>query len=258
MISLSSNKDQIARQMRVFAEKQIRFAAAQAINDAVQDCRSTVPAAMRRTFRAPVARTLNSVRYSKASSSSLTASVWVNDDPGKGIAPARYLAAEIEGGTRHKKRFERALQQRGLLPGGMFVVPAESAPKDAHGDVPGSFYVRILSYLGAFGEQGYRANMTDKRKSQIAGVKVSQRGYKTITGAVYFVATGRGKTKHLKPGIYKQSGTHGAVIEPVFLFVSSATYKQRFDFRGIVLKTVSTTFGIHMRQRLARAKATAR
>lgn len=258
MISLSSNKDQVARQLRVFAEKQIRFAAAQAINDSVQDCRSTVPAAMRRIFRAPVARTLSSVRYNRATSATLSASIWINDDPGKGIAPARYLAAEITGGSRHKKRFERALQQRGLMPTGMFAVPADGAPKDAKGDVPGSFYVRILSYLGAFGEQGYRANMTDKRKSQIAGVKVSAHGFKTITGAVYFVATGRGKTKHLKPGIYKKSGTHGAVIQPVFIFVNSATYKQRFDFDGIVRKTVSATFPIHMRQRLTRAMATAR
>lgn len=257
-ISVKSNIDQIARELRTDSQKQIRFATMLALNDTSKDCRLSVQEEMRRVFRSPVRRTLSGVKYGRANRESLSIQVWIEDFPDKGIAPAAYLAPEIEGGARHKKRFERALQLRGLMPSGMYAVPADNAPRNANGDVPGSFYVRILSYLNAFGEQGYRANMTDKRRTQIAGVKLSENGYKKITGAMYFVALGRGKTKHLAPGIYKKSGTHGAVIEPVFLYVDAVTYKERLDFAGVVTKTAAANFDGHMRARLARALATAR
>lgn len=257
-LSVRSNVKDVARALAVFAQKQVNFAAARALNDCVQDTRPAVQDAMRQVFRDPVPRTLNAVRYKPATKATLTAAVWLNDDAGKGIAPSKYLQAEIEGGARHQKRFERALQLRGLMPAGMVAIPAESAPRNANGDVPGSFYVRILSYLGAFGEQGYRANMTDQKRSKIAAVKTSVRGFKTITGAMYFVSLGRGQAKHLKPGIYKKSGTHGADVEPVFFYVSAATYKPRLDFEGVVLKTFGSRFEAHMTKRLAEAMASAR
>jgi hypothetical protein len=257
-ISVRSNIKEVSRKLGIFAQKQINYATARSLNDCIQDCRQAVPNAMRQVFRDPVPRTLNALRYKPATKSTLTATLWINDDGGKGIAPAKYLAAEVQGGARHQKRFERALQMRGLMPAGMFAIPAESAPRNANGDVPGSFYVRILSYLAAFGEQGYRANMTDKNRARIAGIKVNARGFKTITGAMYFVSLGRGKAKHLKPGIYKKSGTHGVDVEPVFYYVSAATYKPRLDFEGVVLKTFGSNFTPHMTKRLAEAAATAR
>lgn len=257
-ISVRSNVKEISKKLSALAEKQLAFAASRAINDTVQDCRKTVPAEMKKVFRNPVARTLNSLRYKNSDKKSMEAKVWIEDFGGKGIAPAKYLGPEILGGNRSQKRFERALQKRGLMQSGMFAMPAAAAPRDADGNVPGSFYVTILSYLGAFGEQGYRANMTDKPRKKIAGVVRTERGFKSISGAVYFVAKGSGKTAHLHPGIYKKSGTHGAKVEPIFYFVNSATYEARFNFKGVVEKTVKQNFDGHLKTRLAEAIASAR
>lgn len=257
-ISVRSNIKELSKKLSALAYKQLPFATSRAINDTVQDCRKGFGDATRKAFDNPVARTTNALRYKNSTKRNLTAKVWINDDPGKGIAPARYLSAEIMGGTRHQKRFEKALQMRGLMKSGSFAMPGDSVPRDANGNVPGSFYVRILSYLGAFGEQGYRANMTDKTRRRIAGMKRSPRGFKSIGGAVYFVSNGGRRTAHLAPGIYKKSGIHGSNIEPIFLFVNQAAYKARLNFGGIIQKTVADNFPAHLKTRLDQAIATAK
>ena len=137
-------------------------------------------------------------------------------------------------------------------------MPADGAPKDAAGNVPGSFYQMMLSYLGAFSEQGYRANMKPKKKQKMAMVGRNPNGYKVINGVVYFLVRWKGRRQPLKPGIYAKTGTHGAVITPIFVFASGANYQARFDFVGTVEKTVNTSFDRRMTVRLAEAIKTAR
>lgn len=257
-ISVRSNIKELSKKLSALAYKQLPFATSRAINDTVQDCRKSFADTTRKVFNNPVPRTTNALRYKNSTKGNLTARVWINDDPGKGIAPARYLSAEITGGTRHQKRFEKALQMRGLMKSGSFAMPSDSVPRDANGNVPGSFYVRILSYLGAFGEQGYRANMTDKTRRRMARMGRTARGFKTINGAMYFVSNGTGRTKHLAPGVYKKSGIHGSNIEPIFLFVNAASYKARLDFGGVIKKTVADNFDAHLKTRLDQAIATAK
>ena len=101
----------------------------------------------------------------------------------------------------------------------------------------GSFLVQLISYFQAFGEQGYRANMTDKRKQAI-----HQRGGKKarfvgpVRGHRFFVAYGRDRdgarrtrkgdfdvrTSHLRPGIWAASGTGGVDLRPVLLLSALA------------------------------------
>lgn len=257
-ISVRSNVKELQKKLSALANKQLAYATSRALNDTVQDCRKAFADTTRKVFDNPVPRTTNALRYKNSNKGNLTAKVWINDDPGKGIAPATYLAAEVLGGTRHQKRFEKALQLRGLMKSGSFAMPSDSVPRDANGNVPASFYVRILSYLGAFGEQGYRANMTDKTRRRIAGMKRTARGFKTIGGAVYFVSNGSGRTAHLAPGIYKKSGIHGSNVEPIFLFVNAAAYKARLNFGDVMKKTVADNFPAHLKARLDQAIATAK
>jgi hypothetical protein len=257
-IDVSWNVSELTARLNQVARKQIPFAVATALNDTVRVAKSAVQDSMRKSFHGPVPRTLNSIRFKLATKAKLEAKMWIDDEPGKGIAAAQYLAAEAFGGARKAKRFERALQARGLMPSGMYAVPGAGAPLDGNGNLPGSFVVKLLSYLGAFGETGYRANMTQKRKGKIAGMTRSARGFKMIGGVMYFVANGKGRTAHLAPGIYSKTGIHGVIVKPVILFVRSPRYQIRFPFDRIVEGAVNAQFPRSLRDRLQRALATAR
>lgn len=148
------------------------------------------------------------------------------------------------GGPRRQKRFEKALQARGLMPPGTFAVPAGGAPLDSNGNIPGSFIVQLLSYFNAFGEQGYRPNMMDKRRKQIEKVGRSIKGYRTINGVAYFVSNGSGHNSHLPAGIYSKTGTHGSNVRPVILFVRTPSCSARLPFFETVEKTVQRRFNV--------------
>ena len=258
-ISVRSNAADLQRKLHDLAQKQIPFAMAMAINDVAKQAKTDVQAEMKKVFRAPVARTLNSIRIKYATKANPKALIYIDAEPNKGIAPAKYLAAEILGGPRSHKRFEKAFQAAGLMPPGTFAVPGSAAPLDGNGNIPANFLVQLLSYFQAFGEQGYRANMTQKRKARIHQVGRSERGYKTIGGRMYFAANGRsGRTRHLKPGIYAKSGTHGVNVVPVILFVSSASYSVRLPFDKIVTASVRKHYPAKFRERLNKAIATAK
>ena len=57
---------------------------------------------------------------------------------------------------------------------------------------------------------------------------------KTIRGRVYFVSKGITGGSSLPPGIWAKSGTHGAEVKPVLMFVRRATYVQRIDLDRVV------------------------
>ena len=170
---------------------------------------------MDRVFDRPTKWAKAGVRQNFASPQSPVFRVWIEEFGGKGTPPARFLGPQMEGGGRPHKRMELALQARGLMPKGAYAVPGAQAPLDAHGNVPGSFVVRMLSDLRAFGEQGYLANRKGKRR----GARKSN----------YFFVPGRGS--NLKPGVYWH--LPNGFIGVVFLFVSKAAYEKRFDFYGV-------------------------
>lgn len=170
---------------------------------------------MTQVFDRPTPWALGGLRFKQPSAAKPIVSIWLEEFGGKGIAAADFLAAEIMGGPRRHKRFERALIAKGLMPSNSFAVPGRQAPLDAYGNVPGSFIVRLLSDLQAFGEQGYRANRRGKRTGR----------RKTN----YFFVPPKGS--HLRPGVYWHMP--GGLLGVVFVFVSAASYRKRFDFYGV-------------------------
>lgn len=230
------------------AEDQIPFALAHTLTLTGQDVKLAVTEELRFKLDRPTRWTLNAVFLRRATKARLEAVVWLKDT---GDTAARaYLQTQIEGGHRLGKRFEKALQRVGLMPNGFVAVPGSGAQLDAHGNVPGKFIVQLLSYLSAFSEQGYSANMTDKRKKRLADVVRSESGNLRINGVQYFVSRGKGewqgarswkqgKHQHLPAGIWAKTGTHGSDVKPVFLFVPAARYRSRVDFVGVAERTVN-------------------
>ncbi|MDF5999583.1 hypothetical protein P4050_14390 [Pseudomonas aeruginosa] len=63
------------------------------------------------------------------------------------------------------KASERNLRARGILPAGMFVVPAEGARLDQYGNMSRGQMIQILSGLGAL---EYRAGFVKETSTQSA------------------------------------------------------------------------------------------
>jgi hypothetical protein len=226
-------------------ERQQAFATAVALTRTARLVADKLRADMPQVFDRPTPYTLNALRVRPATRESLTAYVDFRDSAGKGIAADRYLGPQVFGGGRSRKRSEVALSRSGLLPG-KYTVPGAGAELDQYGNVSRGFTVKLLSYLQAFGEQGYRANAAARTISRVAGVRTSAEGYKQIGGKVYFVSKGqgsqvRGRPQHLPAGVWQKSGTHGVDVKPVLLFVDAPHYTPRLDFFG----TAEEVFGEH-------------
>lgn len=128
-------------------------------------------------------------------------------------APAA-MRAQTYGGSRSLKGSEKTLKVAGILPSGMFMVPAVGAPRDSYGNVTGSFMNKVLYGGVTMGSasQGYSA---------------------PVSGEKYFVLYLQPSFRQGAVGIYKRM-SRGQQALPVFLFVRSVSYKSRFPFESIV------------------------
>lgn len=259
-LSIETNFKEVARELER-AGKQARFAAMQALNDTGFKVREALQKEMDQKFDRVTPYIRRSIFVTKATTQKLEVVIEPRYAGGKGIDPKKVLRATIFGGARTHKRSEAALQRVGILPAGYSIVPGDAAPLDQYGNVRGAFMVQLISYFQAFGEQGYRANMTAKRKAGLAKVGRSAGGYRTINGVQYFISYGKlrsGRTGHLHPGIWARKGIHGSDIRPILMFVRDPHYKRLFDFEGIGERTALKEFPKAFDIRYAAALRTAR
>jgi hypothetical protein len=246
----------------------LRQAAADALNDSAFRLRSEMQAEMGRVFDRPTPYILRSVQVKKATAEKMVAEIGPTYMGGKGVDPEKILQAEVLGGRRRDKRSEVALRRVGILPAGyVTVIPKNPLPgsDDGRGNLRGPFITQLLSYLQAFGEQGYRANMTQKRKDKLANVGRSANGYKTINGVQYFVSLGelpggkgvhdhKNRSIHLAPGVWARSGMHGYILRPVLMFVRAPTYAVRLSMEKLARNTdVQAQFEKRIRFRIRQA-----
>lgn len=227
-------------------DNQIPYATAKALTRTAQIAQQDIRNTMESVFDRPTPYTLNSTFVKPATKTDLVARVWIKDDSGKGTAAGRYLSPEVFGGERQLKRFESALRNIGLLPVGMFAAPGSAAKLDQYGNVARSQVIEVMAYLQAFGEQGYRANMTAAKRSKL---QYKKQGYE------YFVL--RQREGNMPPGIYRRD-TGRAGARPIFIFVRTPSYKQRLDFNGIAQRAGEREFTEQFRIAFAEAVATAR
>lgn len=235
-IDVSADFKQVERMLRGMPGV-VDKAAAAALNDAAWSGKKAIEQEMAKVFDRPTSYTLNSLRVQKARSNRLVAKVWVKNklDAGKGTSPEDYLLPQVYGGKRSLKRFEKALQRKGILPVGMYAVPGEGAKLDSYGNMSRGQIVQIMSYFQSFGEQGYKANMNDKSRSRLA------RGSKNKRGFAYFVSPGW----HLPRGIWQRVYTaFGTAVKPVLMFVRAPSYGKRLRFNEIAKATADKEFRV--------------
>ena len=218
-----------------------RDAIAKALTDAAFEARKTIQANMDTSFDGVTPYIKRSIQVDKATPDKMVATVEPKYMGGKGVDPQNILWASIYGGRRKHKASENAFRLAGILPRGYSIVPGGACPVDRYGNIRGSFMIQLITYFQAAGEQGYKANMTIKRKAKLAKEGRTANGYKTINGVIYFISQGElpggkgvhdqaNRTIHLHPGIWSKTGIHGSDVKPIIMFVKEPTYKTRLDF----------------------------
>jgi hypothetical protein len=243
-LTASANTEAIARALGKTANEQIPFATANALTAIAERVRAGQRDVMRQRLDRPTAFTLNSLYLKAARKNNLEARVWFKDYAAKGTPAAKYLSPEVYGGARGAKRFEKALIARGIMGDGQFAIPAGGAPLDQYGNVPRGLYVKILSGLKAFGQQGYDANATNSTRSRRKGN--AQR---------YFVAEIDGTA-----GIWERvKSGFGDGVKPLFVFTDSAPkYRIRIPFFKIAENIHKANYEREFKYALEQAIKTAR
>lgn len=232
----------------------LRDASAKALNDTAFRIRRELQVDMQRVFDQPTPYIIKSAYVRQASPERLSAEIEPTYFGGKGVDPQKILQAQEFGGRRRDKRSEVALRRIGVLPPGyQTAIPATPYPgtSDGRGNLKGGFLAQLLSYFQAFGEQGYRANMTARRKRGI------HRGTKRTAGRRYFVSYGRmrsGRTSHLAPGIWAASGLHSVDIRPMLMFVRAGSYRPRMSMERVARQADANNYlSRRMRYRVRQA-----
>lgn len=238
MINLNCKVDiKVAlKQLADVKDKQLPFATSLAINRTAQKVKLKQEHEIRDVFDRPTPFIQNSQFIKYSNKRNLTATVGVKDFSfGKGVPAVKPLLAEIGGGERRLKRFERALRSAGVLPNGYMIVPGEAADIDQYGNIKGSQIVKILSYFRAFPEAGYKANSTEASRAKLAKSTKSRRGVSYFVGA-----PGDGKSPlGIWQRIYSNFGT---AIRPIMIFVKSTNYDPIYDFKFVAESTVQKEF----------------
>lgn len=243
------NLDRVRDTLNKLSGPQARAAYAKAINDTAYKVRREMQADMARSFDRVTPFIQRSPKVFAATADKLSASIAPTLDtrnrPGTGgkvgVDPQDVLQAQEFGGRRRDKRSEAALRRVGILPAGwQTAIPLNPYPgsDDGRGNLRGAFLQQLLSYMQAYSEQGYRANMTDKRKAKLRnqqgiGNIAAKTVYKTTLGVRYFVSYGRMRGHHLAPGIWAAKGTHDVDVKPVLMFVRTPTYQPRLSMERI-------------------------
>jgi len=269
MLSLQiSGLDRAVKQARD-VPRQVRFASSRALNDVAFAARQDVQNFMVDNFTGrggeiPTPWVLQSITVGPAKPDNLVATVYPRYLGGKSVDPSNVLNPEVHGGVRKAKKAEVALRRIGILGPDQYVVPGSAAPLDVYGNIPGPFWVHLLSYFQAFGEQGYRANMTARTKARWAAKGRNANGFMKTFGVEYFVSFGKrrslsqGGAQNLPAGIWSRTGTGGSDVKPIVMFVRMPHYRVRFPIEQIVGKTVAEQLPFRFHTRLAEAMATAR
>lgn len=255
MIKISVDSSS-AQKALIAAEKQAKFAAANALNSVAFDGMREGRKHIEQNLDRPTRWTVSSwyVRK-KATKNDLVAVVGWSDylQNKRGNAADYYLSQHWNGGRREYKAFEQRLIRAGIMPSGMYAVPGQAAEEmgmiDRYGNMKGGVLVAILSALSAFKESGYNANASTRQAKRLSANKMASR-------QVYWA----GKPgKNTPNGIWAIDDKHSkrGRLRPVIVFVRTPAYRKRMDLDTVANK-VRNGFDAAFQTAYAKALATAR
>ena len=244
-------RDLMQREFTELEQQNLPFVAMQTINQVAYAIRKQWVQSIAVDFNQPIALTRRSPLFTKATKTSLSAQVFIRDEVFKGTPPSRYLKAQVFGGGRRHTRLEGALNARGVLPAGMFVVPGKGLELNAAGNVPRGVVQSVLAQVR--GNRDSYSDQSARSRKRRQNRERKRLGYTTDT----FVLR---RPEGRKPaGIYRRVQLKGAsVLHSLFLFVKSVVYRQRFDAFGDAGKVVQSRIEEEFAQQLQRALASSK
>jgi len=215
----------VIAQARDIPARVIPYAAAAALTRTAKAGQAAVVQAMPSVFSSPTRYTLNSTRVVPATKEYLSARVMVKDQ-GAGTRPENYLAPEVFGGSRNKKRMETALRYMGVLGSDEWLMPGAAAELDASGNLSGAGSRRLLATLQSLrGVGGVRKDGSRRKGRRLKND--------------LFVGVPRGAGRR-RAGIWRREGRR---LRPLFIFADQAPqYRKRLDFDGLVMPVVLQRF----------------
>ncbi|NJD24073.1 MAG: hypothetical protein FIB06_01570 [Betaproteobacteria bacterium] len=231
-------------------QKQINFAASQALNKTAREIEKAQRDKIGGTFDRPKPATAKATYVVRSTKTNLEARIGIKNRTA-GIPAAEYLAPNIgKSGSRPRsyKRSEMMLRSAGILPAGMYTVPGKEAKLDAFGNMSRGQIVQILGYFRTFGTtrlNSARMNMSDKRRQGMAK-----------RNADYFIVPISDRKLKLYPGIWQRTSSN--TLAPVLMFVSRPVYKAIYDFEGTAERLANKIFYQEFKASLSYALSTAR
>jgi len=203
--------------------RQFPVAVAKALTFTAERVKSRLITEMQTVFDRPTPYTLKSLFLKTAYQNDLTSAVYMKET-GYGTLHAsavNWLAPEIFGGDRKRKRFERALLFHGIMnTQKAYAMPGANAEIDSYGNMSRGQINRMLSYFQAAERTAGSSHNTSKKK-KLAMAK----GTRSSLGITYFAI--KSQRGHLAPGIYSKVAGR---IKPVLIFTKKPSYKPRFHF----------------------------
>jgi hypothetical protein len=233
-MSVKADFKAVEKQLNNLQKKQLPYATALALTRTTQTIQKLQVREMERVFDSPTRFTLRGTRIKPASKKKLESSVEFKDWIPKGTAPDTYLAAQITGGQRNRKRSERWLQGRRLISSGESLVPSKHARLNKFGNVTRGRTTKMLSNLNA--QYDRRQNTTDSKKR------------------AYFIATIKGRR-----AVWERYGRGGKSVRPFMIITSNQpNYSRAYDFHGLSKRHAQRLFPRKFDEALRHALATAR
>ena len=210
--------------------KQLAFSVSQALNASAQGSKfipgskqksalNGLAGSSSRFLDRPKPQTANGFRATVANKRNLSVLITPKDKP---WSRNRYLSGNILGGPRAPKPYEIALaaNSNGQIPSGSRFVPTGAIKPDRYGNVSRTNIRKVISSVG-------NSNRT---------------------GNNIFIGRPIGGDRQL--GVYRRERNYK--LRPLFLVESTLNYTARFPAQQIIEQKVQSTFGIYLRQQLAK------
>jgi hypothetical protein len=220
---------ELMAQLSEFSSRRFNAMIATALTRTAVGVRDDMRASAQQAFDRPRPYTVNAIRHVGATAETLRAVVEVRPDS----SAATYLQPQVFGGPRPQKRFEQLAGAMGL-PSGWVVVPGPAAKIDSFGNMERRQLREVLAQVSAPGATG------------------RSRGKRAASRMRYFVIN---EGRNAAPGVYVRAAGSSRSIAPVLLFVSSATYAQRWRFHDEAAKSAQERLPAEMRRAVDEAIA---
>jgi hypothetical protein len=233
--------------------KELPFITSRALNKTAERALGVVQRRIVQDIDRPTPFAIKSIFVRAARKNRLEATIEWRQYSGRTFGAGRALFPQAFGGDRKQKGFEKALQASRLIPPGAYAVPSGEVPKDSFGNVPASFYVRILSFLRAdrSGTQNAPVGRVSEKAKGNRAAAARYRQKKRDRLSKFFVVSGgvilgsesktTGGRTRLPDGIYERiPSAFGAATRALFFYERSVKYRVIFPFEETVSRYVST------------------